>query len=222
MNINLLWLALPVALLDWLAVVRRWKPLEYLAKPGVMLVLLTWLLSVGGVGGHLVWFAAGIALSMAGDIFLMLPKERFIAGLVAFLFAHLAYLIGFNLTPPPLNLPSVLLAILVVLAASRLYRAIATSLLAAGKNSLKTPVLVYSIVISLMLLSALLTLVRPEWAEGPALLVSAGAILFFLSDAILAWNRFVTPLRHGKLAIIVSYHIGQTLLILGAAIHSLQ
>ncbi len=216
MENNLLWLAMPVAILDWLAVARRWKAAGFFAKPGVMLVLLAWLWMVSGYRGQLFWFALGLAFSMAGDIFLMLPKERFIPGLVAFLLAHVAYLIGFNPTLPPLSLPTVLVAILVGLVTIRLFNAIASGLLAAGKESLKMPVLIYSIVISLVLISALLTLVRTEWGESPAFLVSSGALLFFISDLILAWNRFVAPITRARLITRVAYHMGQFLLVLGA------
>jgi uncharacterized membrane protein YhhN len=51
------------------------------------------------------------------------------------------------------------------------------------------------------------------------MLASLGAMLFFLSDGFLAWDKFVSPFRHGDLMVIVNYHLGQILIILGAAIH---
>ena len=39
--------------------------------------------------------------------------------------------------------------------------------------------------------------------------------VFYASDATLAWNRFVRPLRHGHLAVMVTYHLGQIGLVLG-------
>jgi uncharacterized membrane protein YhhN len=84
---------------------------------------------------------------------------------------------------------------------------------------LKLPVLIYVVVIDLMLFSAALTLVRPEWAALPALLASVGAYLFFLSDTILGWNKFVAPLRNGQLLVRITYQVGQGLIIIGAAIH---
>ena len=223
MSYTLLYLALFVAFLDWIAVARGWKWLEYIAKPGVMVLLLIWLGVSAGFGGQLVWFAAGLAFSMLGDIFLMLPREQFIAGLVAFLVAHLAYLVGFNASLPPVNLASLAIALAVGLAAGQLYRRISAGLRARGEGKLLTPVLVYSGVISLMLLSALLTLVRSnlEWMPGPALLVSLGALLFFASDSFLAWNKFVAPLPYGRLRVIVTYHLGQALIALGALLHVL-
>ncbi len=214
-------IALTAAALDWLAVARSWKPLEIIAKPGVMVALLLWLWQAGAFTTYLTWFGIGLAFSLLGDIFLMLPRERFIPGLVSFLIAHLAYVVGFNASLPPLNIPSLILALLVGVTAAQIYRGVSAGLAASGNQRLKLPVLAYSGVISLMLLAALLTLLRSDWNTGAALLASAGAFLFFLSDTFLAWNKFVKPLPLGKLRVIVSYHLGQFLIVLGAMLHFL-
>jgi uncharacterized membrane protein YhhN len=221
MSYALLWLALIVAVVDWVAVQKRNKPVEYIAKPGVMVVLLIWLWQASAFQGALLWFGLGLLFSMAGDIFLMLPRERFIPGLISFLLAHLAYLVGFNQSAPPINLVSILLVLLVGITSMQLYRRLSGGLQASGQADLKIPVLAYSAVISLMLISALLSLVRPEWAEGPALVASSGALLFFLSDSFLGWNKFVAPLSYGHLRVIVTYHLGQILIVLGAVSHFL-
>ncbi|MBN1147841.1 MAG: lysoplasmalogenase [Anaerolineales bacterium] len=218
----LLWAALALALADWAAVARGRRASEYFTKPGVMLSLLLWLVANGGLEGRLAWFALGLALSLAGDVFLMLPNERFIAGLLSFLLAHLAYVAGFNSDgPPPLHPVSLGLALLALLVASQIYRYIARGLEAGGQGKLKVMILAYTSVIGLMLISAILTLGRPEWAGLPSLLASSGAALFVLSDSLLAWNRFVKPLPHGKLKVRVSYHLGQALIVLGAALRFL-
>ena len=41
-----------------------------------------------------------------------------------------------------------------------------------------------------------------------------GALLFFYSDALLAWNRFVKALRWGRVTNIVPYHAGEAVLVL--------
>jgi uncharacterized membrane protein YhhN len=221
MSYTLVWLALIVAVIDWTAVQLRIKPVEFIAKPGVMIVLLIWIWQASAFQGALIWFGLGLLFSMAGDIFLMLPKEQFILGLVSFLIAHLAYLVGFNQSVPPVNPASLVLVLLVGITAIQLYRRLAGGLQTSGHAELKFPVLAYTVVISLMLVSALFTLIRQEWAEGPALLVSSGALLFFLSDSFLGWNKFVAPLSYGKLRVIVTYHLGQILIALGAVLHFL-
>lgn len=222
MSYTLIWVAVIIAALDWVAVAYQRKMLEYFAKPGVMLVLLAWLWQVSGFSGPLLWFGLGLAFSLMGDIFLMLPRERFVAGLIAFLLAHISYTIGFNLTPTSVNLPGFLISVLVAMVFLRLYRRIAAGLDASGNASLKIPVLIYSLVISVMLLSALVTLTGDNWLALPALMVSTGALLFFTSDSLLAWNKFVTPLRFGRLAVIITYHLGQILITVGAAVHYLS
>jgi uncharacterized membrane protein YhhN len=215
--LTLLYLALLIAILDWLAVARGWRAVEYVCKPAVMLALLAWLAAIGGLHGWMLWFGLGLALSLAGDVLLMLPREHFIAGLLAFLLAHIAYIAGFNQTPPPFNLASLALALPVGLAIYALYPHLASRLRTPPFRRLRARVLIYATVISIMLFSALLTLVRTEWPAGPAILASLGALLFFLSDLSLAWNRFVRRLPHGRLQVMIPYHLGQIGIILGAA-----
>jgi alkenylglycerophosphocholine/alkenylglycerophosphoethanolamine hydrolase len=217
----ILWLALAFTLLDWISVERGWRKIGYFTKPGVILALLLWLSLVSGLHGRLVWFAMGLLCSLAGDVFLMLPREQFLAGLLAFLLAHLAYIAGFTPNPPPINLASLILALLVIVNASLISRRILAGLQNTANTRLKIPVLAYVMIINLMLFSAALTLVRPEWVAMPATLASGGAYLFFLSDTILGWNKFVAPVRHGRLLVRVTYQVGQALIIIGVAFHYL-
>ena len=224
MNFILFGAAIFLAVLDWIAVAGGWKKLEYFAKPATMVALVAFVIQNGGLSGGMIWFTLGLVFSLAGDVFLMLPKEQFIAGLVSFLLAHVAYIIG--LSPKlPQDLPSLLiaisLAIFVTLTASQIFRRIAAGLQASGKTNLRVPVLLYTVVISVMLFSAMLTLLSDKWSSVDALTVCSGAVLFFLSDAILAWNKFVSPIRYGRLLNISSYHLGQLLIALGAALHFL-
>jgi alkenylglycerophosphocholine/alkenylglycerophosphoethanolamine hydrolase len=219
MNYIYLWIAIIVAILDWIAVARNLRKLEYFAKPAFMVLLLVWLGQNTGFRGSLVWFALGLLFSLAGDVFLMLPKNLFIFGLVSFLLGHLSYLAGFNSRLPSLSVPGVILALLIAGTAVQVFLRISAGLKAGGNNRLRTPILIYTIVISLMLLSALLTLVRSDWQPAHALAVSGGALLFFISDTILAWNRFVTPLPNGRVMNMITYQLGQLLIALGAASH---
>lgn len=215
--------ALVIAVLNWLAIERGWKPLEYLAKPGVMVALLLWWWSLGGFQGQSAWFALGLLFSLAGDILLMLPEERFVAGLAAFSLAHLAYLAGFQLFSPPANLAAIALALLVGATGAQVSRRVIAALERRGKAGLRAPVLAYSVLLCLMLYAALLTLARPDdaWQPRAALLAGAGALLFFLSDTLLAWNKFVAPLPHGRLKVMASYHLGQVGILAGVALNFL-
>jgi len=216
MNILII-LAFVFAGLESLALYKSWRQLEFVAKPAVMICLFIWLYFTTGLGGTLVWFGLGIIFSLAGDVFLLFIDRFFMFGLVAFLIAHIAYLVGFN-TPPPQGLDgwSFGVAIVIGISALRLLRRIVAGV-RDTQPRLVGPVVVYSTVITLMLLSALLTLFRPEWMTTPALLVSAGAFLFFLSDIVLAWNRFLAPIKHGRLLNIGLYHLAQISIVAGAA-----
>jgi uncharacterized membrane protein YhhN len=214
-------LALVIAILDWVAVARQWKRVEYFAKPATMLALLAWLGVNGGFQGPMSWFALGLLFSLGGDVFLMLPREQFIPGLVSFLIGHICYLIGFNATGILINAASLILLVVVLFTGYRVYQRVATGLKASGNNKLKLPVLIYSIVISLMLFSALTTLIRSDWRIFAAVFASSGALLFFISDSTLALNKFVSPIPNGRVIVMVTYHLGQILIALGAALRFL-
>ena len=82
-------------------------------------------------------------------------------------------------------------------------------------NRLVYPVIVYGLVTSLMLYAAMSTISDHDWDIGAAFLVSVGAFLFWISDLMLAWNKFVSPLKFRRLLIVAAYHIGQISLIAG-------
>jgi alkenylglycerophosphocholine/alkenylglycerophosphoethanolamine hydrolase len=175
------------------------------------------LVFVGGFGSlPLLCFALGVLFSLAGDVFLLLSDRFFIFGLVAFLLAHLAYITGLNIPLPDVSpLWSLGLALILAITASRILKRIIAGVRAKGLDRLAAPVAVYGIVITLMLLSALLTLYSLGWNTSAAGLVSLGAALFYISDVILALNKFVAPIRNGRLANMIAYHLGQLALIVG-------
>jgi uncharacterized membrane protein YhhN len=221
MSYYFFFLALIIAVLDWIAVARKWKRIEYFAKPATMLALLAWLGVNNGFQGSMLWFALGLLFSLGGDIFLMLPREQFIPGLVSFLIAHICYLIGFNSANPVYNAASLILLVVVMFTGYLVYRRVALGLQASGQSKLKLPVLVYSIVISLMLFSALSTLIQPDWRIYAAVFASSGALLFFISDTTLALNKFVSPIPNARVITMVTYHLVQILIVLGAALRFL-
>lgn len=217
-SIALLGIALIAAIIDWVAVVREIKRLEYVCKPAVMVFIIIWLGLNHGFSGFLLWFTLGMVFSLVGDVLLMLPKEQFLRGLIAFLLAHVCYILGFTSTQILFNLPALVVLVFIILVAVRLYLRIAQSLRENGRAKLVIPILLYTSTISLMVFTALSTLTGETWPAGPALLASAGALLFFISDALLSWNKFVSPIKYGRLANMAAYHLGQLLLALGAVI----
>jgi alkenylglycerophosphocholine/alkenylglycerophosphoethanolamine hydrolase len=211
-------LAFIFAALESLALWKGWRWLEFIAKPAVMVCLFTWLSVTAGMQGSLIWFGIGILFSLIGDVALLFIDRFFMLGLIAFLLAHSAYLVGFNIPfPQTLEVWAFAIAIVIGLSAVRLLRRIVDGVRTKQKR-LVLPVIIYSTIITLMLLSALLTLFRPDWASTPAYLVSLGAVLFYFSDIVLAWNRFVAPIKNGRMLNIGLYHLGQIAIVVGVAL----
>lgn len=204
------------AALEALALQRNWFNLEVIAKPGVMISLFIWLSLSTGLSGATLWFGLGIILSLVGDVLLMISLDRFfMLGLVAFLLAHLAYIVGFNIPVPAINFFGIVFAVMIGLGGARVIRRILDRLPATGQGKMRLPIIIYSAVISVMLLSAMMKLVDISWSANAAALVGVGAFLFYLSDIILAWNKFVAPIQHGRIYNIAAYHLGQIALIAG-------
>lgn len=214
-----LFTALLCAAVEAFALQKNLSRLEYFAKPAVMIALFLWLWASAGLDGALLWFGLGILFSLGGDVLLMISLDRlFLAGLVAFLFAQVAYVIGFNMPLPALSAWGFLLAIMIGLGSVRILRRIVAPLAAQGQAGLRFPVILYGFVISLMLLSAMLKLTDVSWHAGAALLVALGAFLFYLSDILLAWMKFIAPIRNGRIYNILTYHLGQIALIAGVVL----
>jgi uncharacterized membrane protein YhhN len=218
----LLPLTLLFALLEWFAIYKGRRRLEYLAKPAVMLCLLGWMLLARPLDRAFGWFVAGAVFSLAGDVFLLLKSERrgFLLGLGAFLLAHIAYIIGLGTPLAPFTLPHLWIAFLVLCIALGLGIPISSGLLKKGLARLLVPVCMYQLALSLMLFSALSTLFRADWPAPASWTVSLGAALFVASDSLLAWNKFVRPVKQGRLALMVLYHLGQLGIIVGAVMQS--
>ena len=185
------------AVVDWICVGLDNQRIRWVSKPAVM-VALTVVVLVGGdalpAGVH-AWLVVAFVLSLAGDVFLLMPDRWFAAGLGSFLLGHLAFVVAFVLwrvTSPWVLVAVVGLAVLHARAGLRILRS--------APGELRGPVFCYLVVISVMALAA--------FATGEPWLM-AGAALFVASDSMLGWDRFVAPRRAFGLAVIVTYHLAQ-------------
>jgi alkenylglycerophosphocholine/alkenylglycerophosphoethanolamine hydrolase len=209
-------LAFIFAVLEAVALLKNIQRLGYIAKPAVMVCLFLWLYLSTGLQNNVLWFGVGILFSLAGDVLLMISLDRlFLFGLIAFLIAHVAYITGFRAELGTINAWSLLLLAIIAINVSRLIRRITAAMRAKGQNRLVVPVTIYGIVLSLMLYAAISTLYNPAWKASASLFASTGALLFCTSDVILAWNKFVSPIRNGRALNIGLYHLGQIGLIAG-------
>jgi uncharacterized membrane protein YhhN len=194
---------------DLTSILRRDRRLEFATKPAVMVLLIVAALLLRPASqGERALFVVALVLGLAGDVFLMLPDRFLIPGIAAFLLGHLAYVVGFRFAG--FNVAGLIIGLTIAaVTAGLLLRRILGALEQSGRTSLRYPVLAYAIVISLMTVSAT--------ASGN-LVAAAGGLLFFFSDVIFAWYRFVKPVRWGQPVNIVMYQTGQALIVLSLAL----
>ncbi|PHN02089.1 lysoplasmalogenase [Flavilitoribacter nigricans] len=167
------------------------------------------------------WLIVGLAFSFLGDTFLMFADGRpsgglfFLLGLSSFLLTHVAYWLAFHYWPgqqrgllserPLLALPFLL------------YWGVMIWLLWPLPAGMEVPVLIYSAVILIMAAKALQ--IGPNLLPGDQLMLLVGAILFVLSDSIIAISRFTDWLPDWPVvigwAIMITYLGGQLLIVMG-------
>ena len=193
-----------IGVVDWVSVARTIRWLEYVTKPGFMLGLILVALALHPANNaERTFFIVALTLGLVSDVFLMLPADMFLAGLVAALVEHLAYISGFRTRE--LHVALMIVAAAIALLSVVVFLPPIIRSLQATQRRLVFPVLVYVIVFALMVAGA---------GGTGSIIALAGALLFFYSDAILAWNRFVQPLPAGRVVNIVPYHVGQAALVL--------
>jgi uncharacterized membrane protein YhhN len=146
---------------------------------------------------------AGLLCSIAGDVFLMLPGDRFLPGVASFLLAHLAYLVAFTTGFPFGTAP----LLLVPFAA---FGAVMLVLLWPKLGAMRVPVTIYLVVIVAMAWQAASR--AATLSSHGTLHAAIGASLFVLSDAALALNRFRQPFRAAQAVILPSYYAAQLLI----------
>lgn len=146
------------------------------------------------------WVLTGLVFSLAGDIFLMWPKEGFLPGLVSFLLAHLAYLWAFTRAARLASRPWVFLAY------GALAAAILSQLWPGVPAALRGPVVAY--VLCLASMAAQAAVVWRSGAQRGGVLALGGS-LFMASDALLATNKFAVALPLANLWILATYWAAQ-------------
>ncbi len=189
---------------DLIAIWRGVRWLRYVFKPGTMFLIIA-LAATGlpeaGTFGYLV--LAGLVFSVAGDIFLVLPQNRFLAGLVSFFLAHLMYIAAFSTRRTGWGLLDAAVLSGLAVVGLLLFRRMRPGLIREGGGPLQAAAGLYLAAISAMVLAAVGT-------RLPGLVL--GALLFYVSDAILAWNRFARPLPGANLGVMSTYFAGQYLI----------
>ncbi|MCA9938102.1 MAG: lysoplasmalogenase [Anaerolineales bacterium] len=192
----------------WSDVADR-KQLHYLLKPlsTILIIGLALVTAPAPRPFYATAIVVGLVFSLGGDIFLMLPQDRFLAGLISFLLAHLAYIAafvsvaGFHLAP-------------VFLASLLIYGIVLFQLLWPGMGKMRGPAFVYMLAILTMAWQAG-GLWQSTGASGH-MLAAVGALFFVLSDSLLAYNRFRHPIPGGRVLVLGTYYLAQWLIALSS------
>ncbi len=204
------------ALMELAGVQFENETLQLIAKPLLLpLLALYFRQEVKGTPSGLTsWVLTAFFFSWAGDVLLLFQEKKsvfFLAGLSAFLLTHLAYIVFFhrirvreNVKPRPWLLVGVVL-----------YYGGLIYLLSPYLGDMKIPVRVYGIVISFMFLLAMHLLYTGNKMAGK--LMMGGALLFVLSDSLLAINKFYRPFEGAGLAVMLTYLLAQAGIAEGAA-----
>ena len=205
------------ALLNLIGEAFAYSSLVVTTKPLLMPLLIAWLLTATNHSSNQSFLRriviAALVFSTLGDVFLMFSGEMFfLLGLGFFLLAHLFYVVAFSTVSsfkngslkqnPWWGIPFLIFPVLLL-----------TFLWNGIPPGMRLPVAAYAGVISVMALSVVN--LRGKVADAIFLNLLAGAILFLISDSLLAVAKFGEPFEGSRWAIMLTYIGGQFLLVRG-------
>jgi uncharacterized membrane protein YhhN len=201
--------------IDLFTVYSNNEALRFIAKPLLMLLLVIYFVSAikPFVSSLKKWTILALLFSWAGDVFLIFESMNgkfFIFGLIAFLIAHVLYIILFDLIRIREKIKQSLLPLLPI----AVYYILLITLLQPTLGKMQKPVAIYGIIISIML-SFAIDLWRMK-DRTISFYVILGALLFITSDSLLAINKFYKSFEYAGIAIMATYGIAQLLITLGA------
>lgn len=188
------------------------KTVHYIAKPAIVISLLFLFVKTSGQLSKFLRRATALALgfSLLGDVLLMFvdaSPHMFTFGLVAFLLAHIMYILVFLKHYNRQKKLFIFIALLLMYATGLFY------LLKDGLGEMLIPVLVYMLVILTMATTAFLRHNNVSIVSYNLVLI--GAVFFMVSDSILALNKFYQPIPYSNISIMLTYALAQYLIIMG-------
>lgn len=195
---------------------------QAVCKPLIMVSLGLYYTSAVGREHRSAALIGAILFSLLGDILMLLShtaESYFVFGLASFLVAHVFYILtyrqhrGEHSAGELQGVQRIRLAFPVVLAGTGLVVVLYPLL-----GELRLPVVLYAAVLVTMVLQALFRFGRTAGASF--WLVFAGALLFMLSDCLIAINKFMMPVGHAGLWIMSTYMLGQFMIVRGLQEHS--
>ncbi len=211
-----------VFILDWLAVGFSWRRVEWIMKPMAIIMVIVWTLTKAGWDFEplLVVLIAAQAFGLAGDVFLLLKSHWFLVGLGSFLLGHLFYngialwgLLDYFRKSGFQELWAwetlLVIGIWVVLIFLFYFFVTPKSPRLTMPLTLWIPIQVYGWVLSGLVPLSFLLFFTVSGALTPLIFLPVGAILFNVSDSLLAYDRFKKKLPRVRVWIMVTYHLAQ-------------
>lgn len=203
------YLGIVLAIADWIATARDASSVRWITKPGALLALLLWFATSSPVEGspQTTWFTLALCLCLVGDIFLLMEGHHLIKGGLAFMLAHIAFIVAYN---TPLQIPAIFLVIFIVniILTIFFFRKILKEIHTTGDTDLAIGVSIYALALTSMTSTAISTLFRTGWSPIAAWLTAIGALLFYVSDLLLFSNHFLEVKPPVKVLIMATYHFG--------------
>ena len=211
------WLiAFIILLITHLASIQlRNESLQYFTKPLLIPVLGGYFLSqTNSITSPLKkWILLALFFSWGGDVLLMFvssDSDFFLAGLAAFLVAHICYILFFHVIRVQGKIKGKLFLLLLVF----IYYVGLMTILSPWLGTFKLPVRIYGVVICFMLMLAMHMLYIKNKKAGWDMF--SGALLFILSDSVLAVNKFYIPFAEAGVIVMLTYGFAQLLIVRGA------
>ena len=183
--------------------------------PAMRLAFPVAVLALGGIGALPWTVTAGLAFSALGDACGVLGS--FVGQMAAFAVAHVFYIVWLTSRLRKTKVSAVAALIVAAVWIAVISLTAATILPSVDEPAIRTGCAVYALLISSMMCLALLHAASSRThVRALALLAAVGGVLFVISDAVLAWNRFVAHIDHSGLIIMTTYYAAQLLLFLAA------
>jgi len=193
--------------------------LENIFKPLLLPTLMLWFAyDQRAKGIKINWiFILALFFSMLGDVFLMPLIDNFILGLVFFLISHLIYILVFlkgNTQKIKPNLKQGLLFVFIIISIYfGLLIILMPPIMELNSLVLLIAVPIYATVLLAMVLSAFVYSKVYFYQFGKFVLL--GGIFFFVSDSILAINKFTLEMSLAPVLVMGTYTFAQWLLVYG-------
>lgn len=193
------------AIADVYAIISGNEIVETYAKP--MLLTLLAVVYLVSANKPMFWYVLGMFFCFIGDVLLMFKGANFFMyGLAAFLLGHIVYIkITASFLPKDLTVKMITSAFPFVI-----FFCILMYLIYPNLNEMLIPVVVYGVTISTFGSVAFLNYRSEKSTENGWLFI--GAILFILSDSLIALNKFYEPNELYGVSIMITYILAQFLI----------